>query len=285
MNFRFGNCITFNKGTEDTEPLKVSQTGVESGLVLKLHLETDQYQPTTHTVGARMMLHDPYTTPSAEEEGFIISPGYETSVSLKQTVVSRLPAPYTDKCLDYKNQTSFFASNRNECIRKCIQNQNFKKCGCIDQTLAVLDDLTACNLMDVTESCCLDDALEDMSHNGSSCDCPLPCTTVLYNEELSRSLLFANFTSENFTKDPSPGKQPVKSNDLKNSGINYRKENLRVKIFYSSLGRRVYEQRPQWDIVELLSYLGNEIGLWLGLSAATLFEILEKLTVLIKRRL
>ncbi|GBM15949.1 Acid-sensing ion channel 1C [Araneus ventricosus] len=282
MNFRFGNCVTFNKGNEDNEPLKVSQTGVDSGLTLKIRLETDRYQPTTHTVGARMIIHDPHAIPSAEEEGFFIGPGYETLVSLRQTVIRRLPAPYKDECLDYRN----FASNRDECIRKCIQNQNFKKCGCIDQTLAVMNNLTACDLMNVTESCCLDDALDEMSHNESACNCPLPCSAVYYNEELSRSRLpVDDLASLNLTNDPSPEEPLVENSDLKKKNNKYRQENLTVKIFYSNLDRQVYEQCPQWDIVELLSYLGNEIGLWLGLSITTLFEILEKLIILIKLRM
>ncbi|GBM30594.1 Degenerin deg-1 [Araneus ventricosus] len=270
QNFRYGNCITFNTRFEEL-PL-ISRTGPGSGLTLNMKLETINYLPTSETYGAKVIIHDPNETPSPEEEGFVISPGYETSIALKQTVIRRLSAPYKDKCLDYKQDGPMSGmSSRNSCIRECIQRQYFEKCSCIDQTLSVHDDLKPCDLMNKTEACCLQEVLNSMSLSGSTCGCPLPCLSVSYGGVLSRSKLKKEtlFLDINGCKlfDPSQV---------------YKEENVRLKVFYSSLQKSVYEQLPKWSDWSFLSFIGNELALWLGMSMVTVFRVLEKAAGILK---
>ncbi|GIY80428.1 hypothetical protein CDAR_262711, partial [Caerostris darwini] len=118
INFRYGNCITINKRYQDKEQeiLRTSNTGVGSGLILKLNLETEYYLPSTHTVGAKVIIHDPSEDPNPEEEGYILTPGYENLISVRQTIVQRLPAPYKDQCTDYRAEETASIKNKNECI-------------------------------------------------------------------------------------------------------------------------------------------------------------------------
>ncbi|GIY83157.1 degenerin mec-10 [Caerostris extrusa] len=127
INFRYGNCITINKKYQDKEHeiFRTSNTGVGSGLILKLNLETEYYLPSTHTVGAKVIIHDPSEDPNPEEEGYILTPGYENLISVRQTIVQRLPAPYKDHCTDYETEETASIKNKNECIRACIQGHNF----------------------------------------------------------------------------------------------------------------------------------------------------------------
>ncbi|GFV60924.1 acid-sensing ion channel 3 [Trichonephila clavipes] len=110
------------------ESVQVSNVGVESGLILKLNLDIVPYAQISHTEGGIITINSPEEIPNPEEDGFIASPKYETLISLRQTVVYRLPAPYKNQCLDYKAKKKGFV-NRNECIRKCVQVNNFAKCG------------------------------------------------------------------------------------------------------------------------------------------------------------
>ncbi|GIY36166.1 acid-sensing ion channel 3 [Caerostris extrusa] len=111
-DLRYGNCISFNKKLKGEEPLRISETGFGSGLILKFRLNHHYYLGTTHTLGAKVVIHGPKDSPDLEEEGYIIGPGNEISVSLKQTIHQRLPAPYKDKCLDYGTQTNAYMRNR-----------------------------------------------------------------------------------------------------------------------------------------------------------------------------
>ncbi|GIX76179.1 degenerin mec-4 [Caerostris extrusa] len=137
-----------------------------------------------------------------------------------------------------------------------------------DPTLFIRNDLKTCDITNKTEMCCLKDVLDNMSQRGPTCYCPLPCTSVSYNAKLSRSLL--------------PTQRMLKR---MNGEFGENNDYIRVNVFYSSSEVLVYQQRGQWTITEALSFLGNEFGLWLGLSLMVVFEVLEKLAQFFKSTL
>ncbi|GFS91370.1 acid-sensing ion channel 1 [Nephila pilipes] len=108
----------------------------------------------------------------------------------------------------------------------------------------------------MTVICCLDEVLKYLTYNGPVCDCPLPCNSVHYNEKVSKAPL----TRIN------PGKTSA----------------LKLNVFYVSLERHVYEYRPKYDFSEFLNYLGNMLGLWLGLSLVAVFELFENVLLCAK---
>ncbi|GFX50816.1 acid-sensing ion channel 4-A [Trichonephila clavipes] len=266
QNIRYGNCITFNGRKKEMEPLTISDIGYNTGLILELDLETLFYQEYSKTAGARVIIHDPHETPAPEDHGFNVSPGYEVSVSLRQSVIVRLPAPFRDRCVDYLTREGSSVTNQKDCVRTCIQTEIFLKCGCIDQTLNVRNDINPCNLINGTQMCCLDETLKEMAAYGPPCDCPQPCESISYNEVLSTAVW------------------PSKAWFSKNSYIfnYYRNEKLRLNIFFSNLETSVFKQKPKFEGFELINYLGCELGLWLGLSLLSVFEIVEKAPLIVK---
>ncbi|KAF8781979.1 Degenerin mec-10 like protein [Argiope bruennichi] len=221
---------------------------------------------TFRTYGARILIHDPNEKPNPEEEGFNISPGYEILISMKKIITQRLPAPYKDKCMDYKKRTNGSPVNKNDCVRRCIQEKNFAKCGCIDQTLGVMIHLKSCDATNETQSCCLHDVLTDMGSHGPPCNCPLPCSTFNYKSVLSRSTLPKGNSLIEMTL-----------SDVYDNKCVLKQEKVRVNVYYSSMEEHIYKQHPKWLISEFLGFLGNEFGIWLGLSLMVVFEVIEKL--------
>ncbi|GFS51847.1 degenerin mec-10 [Trichonephila clavipes] len=268
-NLFFGNCFTFNNRVPNEELLQISKTGVGTGLNLKLNIESCYYLPTTHTMGVKVIIHHPNEFPNPEEDGLILIPGYESLISLKQTVTHRLRNPYQDRCLDYNTQEKHFFGSHNNCIRACIQKQNIAKCGCYDQSFSLMNNVRPCRILNESESCCLDDVLANMSQK--MCNCPLPCFSFSYKEMLSRSILSSKvfLSKDNVTA----SKRALKEI--------FMKDILRVNIFYSSLERLVYKQQPQWRDTEVLSYIGNQLGLWLGFSIASIFGFIERIFFMI----
>ncbi|GFS54753.1 acid-sensing ion channel 4 [Nephila pilipes] len=267
QSLRYGNCVTFNKQTREMKPLYVSHIGPDSGLVLDLYLETSFYSPATESFGARVVIHDPNETPGPEEQGFNVGPGYEISVSLRQSVMYRLPTPFRDHCVGYEKRQGSSVRSQKDCVRTCIQTENFAKCGCIDQTLSVMNNLKHCNLTNQTQMCCLNDVLEKMSNSGPTCDCPQPCRYTSYNEILSRAIWPSKVC---ILKEPSTYQY-------------FRKGGVRLNIFYSGLERTVYKQKAKFEGFELLSFLGCELGLWLGLSLLGMFNVMERLPLIVRR--
>ncbi|GIX69460.1 uncharacterized protein CEXT_253701 [Caerostris extrusa] len=111
-------------------------------------------QPTRWT-GSRIVIHDPSEYPNPEENGFNISPGFETSFSLRQTLIHRLPAPYKDLCVYYKTAERYNQTSQNDCVRSCLQNLKREMCGCTDRDHHLeIKNLTTC------DTSCLKDVLQ-----------------------------------------------------------------------------------------------------------------------------
>ncbi|KAG8174739.1 hypothetical protein JTE90_021289 [Oedothorax gibbosus] len=104
QSLRYGNCFTFNKAeSNSSRRLMTSKTGYRSGLHMTLDVRSRDYLPTSHTIGARVIVHPSSSDPDRENLGINISPGFETSISLKQSHISRLEYPYQDRCARLRN--------------------------------------------------------------------------------------------------------------------------------------------------------------------------------------
>ncbi|GFQ81439.1 hypothetical protein TNCT_540921 [Trichonephila clavata] len=274
-NLRYGNCFTFNKFYQNkSKPLTISQSGDQSGLVLVLDLLYLYYLNISSTIGARIIIHDPKAGPSPEETGINIAAGYETSLALTQTVITRLPAPYRDHCSEYKNENIWpYHESLNKCVRNCIQDNSFEVCGCADPTLPSMTSQNLCNLTDKSEMCCLDDIFLLLLEGNRTCDCPLPCSTIRYGEKVS----VARWPSASsfFTGE-------AKNTYYPTNFRYFRRSQAKLKIFYSSLTQKNYVQRPMFHESEIYSHLGGDLGIWLGMSLMVTFEIFETVCLLVK---
>ncbi|GFY34355.1 acid-sensing ion channel 4 [Trichonephila clavipes] len=267
FNTRYGNCFTFNS-YDPMKELTVRSIGRESGLELILNVEHQQYLPISHTIGGRIVIHKSLN-PDPEGSGISVIPGYETDILLQQTSIRRLPAPYKDECAVYNDDSSM--KNQAECIESCLQDYNLAKCGCIEPEFKELEynDLKKCDMKSSTDVCCLDGVLNYLAIHGTNCSCPLPCVTEKFTEHTTT----ATWPSGAYFF---RGRSNVTNKDW-NSLKKYRASHAKVNIFFSTLENIVYEQNPCFHESELLSHLGGELGLWLGLSIVAVFELLEVL--------
>ncbi|GBL82084.1 Degenerin mec-10 [Araneus ventricosus] len=260
-NIRYGNCFIFNKFSMSSKGAAlVASTGSSNGLELILNAEADTYLPISHTLGMRVVIHHPSEGPNPEEDGMNIVPGYETHISLQQTEILRLPAPYKDKCIAYEEKKS-----QKECMVTCLQRHNYAKCGCLDPLFKGMNGIALCNLTNSTQVCCLHHVTHQLNNNiGKDCECSDPCISSNYKviksisfwpSKASFSQTYEKFNHESLDK--------------------YRKSHAKVHIFFPSLEKTVYQQKPFFLESEIYSNLGGELGLWLGLSLIALFEIVE----------
>ncbi|GFY44668.1 acid-sensing ion channel 1 [Trichonephila inaurata madagascariensis] len=268
----YGDCFTFNKVTNvEEKPLLVSKSGLYSGLEILLDAENGKYSFSSGTIGFRIVIHDPSENPDPEERGFSISPGFETSASMRQTLIHRLPPPYKDQCAYYNVGERSNQTNQNDCQRLCFQKRTREICGCKDSNLDTEENLLKCDQKNSSQLHCLDDILEFIPIRTTLCDCPLPCISKSYNEVLSQGVLSINGLQERESSIyPFQGK------------VEFQKRYAKLKVFYSTLETTVFMQKPMFEDSEIFSHLGGELGLWLGLSLVALFELIWNLMRVIK---
>nr|XP_042909692.1 degenerin mec-10-like [Parasteatoda tepidariorum] len=248
QSLQYGNCFIFNKSD-----LESTSIGYKSGLELLLNVETEQYSITTPStaIGVRISIHNISEAPNPEKDGVNISPGFETSIALKQYEIKRLPSPFKDHCLDYHMHNYY--SNEAECIKMCLQSQSLNICGCVDPSIIFISDLKHCDFANKTDVCCLDGVQNQISENVSICDCPLSCYSTSYHREISMAAL------------------PIKSRFFVNGTsllTNFRDNYAILRVFYKTLSHRTYKQLPMFRSSEIFSCLGGAMSLWLGLLLA-----------------
>ncbi|GIY18007.1 degenerin deg-1 [Caerostris darwini] len=272
---QYGNCFIFNrKIATDENILQVHKTGPNTGLEMDLDTLIYSYLDITSSAGIRVVVHSPYEDPNPSENGFNISPGFETQVSLTKTSVQRLPAPYRDRCVEYKatNASDLASASQFSCIRECIQQTSQETCGCVDPFIPVGFQATSCNLKNNTQMSCLDDVLENMDESGLPCECPLPCSSSLGWTEDPRCDLYRdlNLGSVNLSE-----LYPIRKKRWYESFET--DPRAKLKVFYGSLDHTIYSQRAMFSDSELYGQLGGHLGLWLGVSLIALYEYAEYL--------
>ncbi|XP_055930200.1 FMRFamide-activated amiloride-sensitive sodium channel-like isoform X2 [Argiope bruennichi] len=189
LSIEFGNCFTFNGNYETKgKTLQTPYIGPNSGLELTLNLEVQDYSPITPSIGARVVIHKSESQPNPEDYGININPGSETSVAIRQTSIYRLPHPYRDKCRNYEEQDSISPKDQEDCIRKCMQSANLRRCGCVDPFLPSEQSFDLCDIQNQTSVCCLDEVMKSLSKDDPPCPCPLPCESTRYEMTISTAL-------------------------------------------------------------------------------------------------
>ena len=290
-SFYFRNTHIKRK-TDIRELRNSSRTGNEFGLKLTLFLDYAEYIGLlTPNVGARVLVHDPRVLPDLQSESFPISAGEATFLAVKMEVVKRMGSPYgtcTENWPDSLNLNVEFKYKwpkytQESCIKKCISNEVWKKCKC-DDTYDDNWDIQ-CKWYEKDVSKCRRQIYTAFKNRSLKCDCPPSCYTTEYKMEQSRSLWPSKQYSPFFASKmlESESKKVVKyMSDLINvSRTNeeitkdIRENFVRLEIFYEALNFAMIKEKAEYDVWDVLTDFGGNIGLWLGWSVFALFELLE----------
>ncbi|KAK6470882.1 amiloride-sensitive sodium channel subunit gamma-like [Huso huso] len=117
VNYKFGNCYTFNsQKTTDIRgapisgaALNTTRAGFVNGLHLELFIQQIEYvKDVTHSAGIRLLVHDHAATPFPEDEGVKIPPGTETDIGMMKVLIKRLKSPYGSHCTDGDGIKNFY---------------------------------------------------------------------------------------------------------------------------------------------------------------------------------
>lgn len=260
-NKLYGNCYTFSSGNSNRIILI---PGPESGLHLELDIEIHKYASFTAGMGARVRVHDPFTDPDINIKGVNVGPGFETHVVLSKSVMLRLPPPYKDGCKTYEH-----GDNKISCKRRCLDSLSLSQCSCVlfDKTRG-----SQCNIALPSVRCCM---LKVTLERVDMCHCPVSCEETTFNTQIS-SIPW-----------PSPAYYVANQNRFLNgtkdagnvlSLEDVRRTRLKLRIYCDTLDYTIIRKSVKYESSEVLSQIGGQIGLWLGLSLVAIFELFANLT-------
>ena len=114
-------------------------TGPKFGLELTLSLETDHYMPTSREAGAKVIVHDHVTRADPDQDAVHVPPGLVTYVGVRMINITRLEAPYPDKCSDgwkdrelakWATWLGYETYSTQICLKLCLQRFTIQHCKC-----------------------------------------------------------------------------------------------------------------------------------------------------------
>ena len=306
----YGNCFLFNtvvkpqasKNGSVGTPRHTSKMGSQYGLKLSLFLDKDEYIGILgQNSGARISLFNSKEAPPIDIKGLYISAGTATILSLKQEAVKRETDPFTEcaeawpQFLQLSEGYLSYDYTQEYCRHLCIMRELALRCKCTDTfdwDFPASNDLRnltriQCDVWNATQVACVTETRDDFTSNRRTCDCPVPCTERNLRIERSTtewptepyapyfaSLMLRSTSKrvQGFINDAVKDKKIQEKADL----VNLIKKNFaRVEINFEELKYTAVKETPKYNISTLFGTLGGNLGLWLGWSILSVFEILE----------
>ncbi|CAH1780923.1 unnamed protein product [Owenia fusiformis] len=213
------NCYTYNGASFND--MYVTTQGMEGGLSLVIFLDMgsifrslyNPYDAYDASSGARIIIHKKGTIPDPENEGFNIEPGRTINVALSVNRRELMKQPW-GRCEDqFSLGIGKFKYSKNACRQKCREDLIREACGCVYETLPMLNvtlarDEVLCGKINTDEWLktnpnitilrndldrleCLEKYLNytwrEISEE-QGCECRENCTTHSYNIETSQAV-------------------------------------------------------------------------------------------------
>ncbi|XP_045167548.2 amiloride-sensitive sodium channel subunit alpha-like [Mercenaria mercenaria] len=275
----YGNCYTINTVDNGNAALTTNYAGPLKGLALELNIEQDEYiAALSPDAGVIVTIHPRGTYPFPQDEGISIPPGFKTSIGIAKTELTRLPPPHGDCGGNGIEVTNLFMRDfgtsytKQTCLKSCVQQQLFAANGCMSSYFYVPENVSVCAFTgSANDTACME---ETISKHLEECNrkCPTPCHETKY--EFTSSV--SKWPSEQYedhldTKISKSMSSFMEKDDRAGSEDTLAK----VVIYFRELVYERIEQQKAYESQNLISDIGGQLGLWLGLSAITMGELIE----------
>ncbi|XP_070563559.1 uncharacterized protein [Ptychodera flava] len=262
----FGNCFIFNYDREKQK--QSTRSGSGSGLSLTLFTEQDEYLGLFgQESGVRVSIHQPLERPYPERDGLTSKTGAVTSFAIRKAETIRIGDPYGE-CKPEMSDEYFYIYSKAECESECLKRFMLEYCSCYDTFIGS----PRCMVLNKTQEACRQ--LIHYLHETSRlpCNCLLSCHEITFTKTISQS----TWPSEKYLSQLLKNLHAINPKTKTVTELQGAMQNLvKVEVYYESLTVAIVTEEPAYDREDLTSDIGGLLGLYIGISAITLFESLE----------
>ncbi|XP_076363230.1 epithelial sodium channel subunit gamma-2-like [Tachypleus tridentatus] len=255
---------------------------------MHFYLYLDQNTSFVRRCSTCIALSPPDSVPDVLNGLYNLNNGAEYTFFIYQSISHLLPPPYATNCTDYgkMGRTPFRSGllTQQTCFAECIANVTLEMCGCIYHNYPYLFDYPGSFRVcyeGKENGICNSQQLESERVNAEHyCNgiCRVSCRKVTYEVSLSKQPIIVPGTVDEESIQQLYGNflnKPVSLESIKSSGI-------KVNIMFKSKHVMVYQHYPKYQDVELFSYIGGYVGMWLGISLANVLEAIIDCSIKIK---
>lgn len=258
----FGLCYTFNSGFMKPV-IRASGTGMRQGLTVFVDIDQDQYVASPSLdAGMRVVVLPQSEPPIPLDQGIAVPPGTNGFIGLtRRDIIDRTGRSCrleTDVSgLNYLRNYSYSVS---ACSLDCFLTQIARRCNCSylprqypPNPGSPFAELRQCTLRDI---CCIQ--LEALSPE--QCDCRSLCDDVQYNTFTSYATLPATYVIEALEE------------LFQRSLEGVREDIVAVNVYFETPNVETITTTSAYSVVALLSDIGGQLGLFLGVSVISMME-------------
>lgn len=266
---QLGLCHTFNNGKNNRQVLTTNGTGDGHALRLVLNISQEEYLGIPYQdMGVKIAIHPQGEPGEPENTGIAVPPGRTAFIGLRQRTDTDKSSRHLCKSADDTEEFHFFREGNysvSACLLNCFFRQIAKKCNCIETKLWKSSDIKNGSLPD----CGRDKirCLLKQYYSPPQCrpNCPAACDFTTYSISTSYSGFLPKLQRN--------GRATVNPDNM-----------VVVKIYFEDLNVQRVTTTDVYGVVELLSNIGGNMGLLLGVGIITVFELLVWIADEIKDR-
>ncbi|UJR19323.1 hypothetical protein I4U23_022452 [Adineta vaga] len=300
----YGRCFTFNAKTKNSSLHYNYMSSDVSKLTVRLYLYSYQYVSLiTEGMGMMAMVHDNEQLPLIERAGMTLAPGFKHRLTFTKKTVYSLPSPYSSctneiplamKIMFDQYEGADYTYSEDICYIICAQAYIYDQCGCVfpGQWNARSIVLPGTNKVVLAPLCNASDSCFAIAmHNFDS----TPSIHDDYCSYCSQQCSITNFiVKSSIMTTPSEWLMTTIKNFVENSSVplasdwstqwreHIRTSYLSLELSGESTLIENYTETASMGFVDVISNVGGQTGLWIGISFLSLMEVIEMLYRLIR---
>ncbi|CAF1034985.1 unnamed protein product [Adineta steineri] len=304
----YGFCYTFNAKMKSNGSTirQTTDNGGSGKLELGFYAQSQQYFPYVSadaSVGMMIMVHDNTELPLIEVAGIELAGGRKHKIGYKKRISQLLPPPYSDctnnispamQAMYDRFTNADYTYSQAICTTICIQTYVYQECNCVNpnevtaRTIVIhgtnqLLEALLCNQTDT----CFSDATNRITNTDSiwnefCSECSQACSFVDFT--ITTSSVSAISTQYAYKYKPLVEQSgvPLPKNWSEIWQTEMQKNYIGVDIVSESTRVEAYTQDASITAVDLISNIGGNTGLWIGISFLSLMELIEMFYRLIR---
>ncbi|XP_070564510.1 uncharacterized protein [Ptychodera flava] len=266
----YGNCYTFNHGTDGDVIRNATKSGAQYGLKLTLFTEQHEYLGIYgQESGVRVSVHNPDHMPMPADNGLTAKTGAATSFAIRQNTYERRGRPY-GFCTKTKEpifEGLRFSYSTLACKHICLQERMQEYCGCMDVPFY---GGGKCKILDKRQEACRQ-LMHYFQHNQVlPCECWPPCE----ENGFSKTTSLASWPSESYLRQLLKSINAINPKTKRISDAESAQKNLAyIEVYFDSLSVQFIRENIAYTNDDLMSDLGGLLGLYIGVSVITICEL------------
>ena len=288
-DFFYGNCFAFNKfNTNNT----IQAPGDSNMLTLELYAGLENsIISSTGSLGFNLMIYNQTEDDSLSNlHKITLNTNTEFNIVINRVFMKKLASPYSECLIDSDVATvdsydsdlfrATYKANKtykqSDCFVHCFKMTVNQICKC-DLVISSASDSKQC--LTENELKCLNDLYNNVfkvtNNFQSECDakCPLECNLKYFDFEISSQRFPSTYYAKYLLRNNSflsrlACKHELTIEDLKLSAS-------RVNVYLENMNYQYFEEVATYSVNDLIGIVGGSLGLFVGASFLSFFELFE----------